>query len=268
MFLNESTPYELSGKCGIYKITNLTNGKVYIGQTRDLHRRAIDYMRIQDPLYPIKGRQIELAIRNYGIENFTFEVLKFCDFYELSKWEEYYAMKYKSLDPVYGYNTNPTFVTSRPLDIDPKVREKMSKSHTGLKEEPRTKRKKSNFILAVTEGIIFVCDSGKLFGSFAGGSKDLVKNCLRQPCRFLEYRLYYEDYAKRNEILDKQIQKIHTGGRNVFRIDQDYIKIGQYLNEISQVVDFTSLETRHTPDGKYVIGHITYENAITQIQFE
>ena len=261
MFLSERTPFELSGKCGIYMIRNIRNRKVYVGQTRDLHRRAVDYRRLNDPDFPAGTRPIEKAIQTEGIENFEFIVLKFCNFYELSKWEEYYARKLNALDPDYGYNLNPIFTTNRPIDVPPSVREKMSKSHTGLKETAKTKRKKSNQVFAVTDNIIFVCDSGKVLGDFLGTGKDVIKNCLRQPSRHGGYRIYYADFEKRNEIVDRQIAKLNAGGRGVARIDRGYIEIGRYLNQME--ASLNCVETNRTPDGKYIVSRVTYENVIT-----
>lgn len=61
--------------------------------------------------------------------------------------------------------------------------------------------------MAIREKTILVCDSGKLFGDFVGTTKDMVKNCLRQPSKFKEYILYYDDYNKRQVIRNKMNKK-------------------------------------------------------------
>lgn len=82
---------------GIYKITNRTNGKHYIGQSTDIQRRFCEHKTKNN--FPI-GR----AIRETGEENFTFEILELCSLEELSQKEQYYIKKFNSFNN--GYNCN------------------------------------------------------------------------------------------------------------------------------------------------------------------
>ncbi len=65
----------LNGACQqtgvIYKITNLTNGKIYVGQTRQKLSR-----RISGHVHSKKKFGIDAAIRKYGIDNFKVEVIE------------------------------------------------------------------------------------------------------------------------------------------------------------------------------------------------
>lgn len=90
-------------KCGIYKITNLINGKCYIGQSVDILRRWRNHKETSKnsskeayeyPLYR--------AFRKYGLENFSFEILEECKKEELDIKETFYINKYNSLNE--GYN--------------------------------------------------------------------------------------------------------------------------------------------------------------------
>ena len=64
---------------GIYKITNKINGKCYIGQSINIkqrwkgHRKDAFWLNGPDYQYPLYK-----AIRKYGIENFSFEVIEEC----------------------------------------------------------------------------------------------------------------------------------------------------------------------------------------------
>lgn len=86
---------------GIYKITNLINGHGYIGLSTKLEDR---WQYHQNP-YNWERESSKLlyqAIKKYGIENFTFEILEECKVEELSEKEVYYIKKYNTFNN--GYN--------------------------------------------------------------------------------------------------------------------------------------------------------------------
>ena len=56
----------------IYKRTNLVNGKVYIGQTKQ--RNWLD--RIYQENYPSNKQVITYAVLKYGIDNFKNEIIE------------------------------------------------------------------------------------------------------------------------------------------------------------------------------------------------
>jgi group I intron endonuclease len=65
---------------GIYKITNLVNGKGYVGKSQDIFTRWVNHYRyakrLHDGKKPTRGTgAIYLAMNKYGIENFKFEML-------------------------------------------------------------------------------------------------------------------------------------------------------------------------------------------------
>lgn len=83
----------------LYKITNLINNKIYIGQSIHPNRRWVEHCyhaNAKDDNLPI-----HLAINKYGKENFLFEVLEWSEDY--NKREEELIQKYNSLIPN-GYN--------------------------------------------------------------------------------------------------------------------------------------------------------------------
>lgn len=81
----------------VYKTTNLINGKIYIG----VSTRPVD----ESKSYYGSGYFIMLAIKKYGIENFSKEILKLCtDKKDLSTSEVYYISKYNTTNREIGYN--------------------------------------------------------------------------------------------------------------------------------------------------------------------
>jgi group I intron endonuclease len=88
----------------IYKSTNIINKKSYIGQTiSTLNRRKTQHKRIamtgSDYLF-------HRALRKYGFENFSWEILETCEKSILNEREEYYIKEFKTYAPENqsGYN--------------------------------------------------------------------------------------------------------------------------------------------------------------------
>lgn len=89
--------------CGIYKITNLINEKVYIGQSIDINYRFHNHKSESfNPKSNAYNTAIHRSIRKYGIENFSFEVIEECAKELLSEREIYWIAYYNSYGN--GYN--------------------------------------------------------------------------------------------------------------------------------------------------------------------
>lgn len=95
---------------GIYKITNKVNGKIYIGQSVDCHRRKMEHLRSGQPeKYGKKNERdsntpIHLAMQKYGVENFSFEIIEECAKELLNEKERYWINYYDSQNKEKGYN--------------------------------------------------------------------------------------------------------------------------------------------------------------------
>ena len=86
--------------CGIYKIENLITHHVYIGQSVDITtrwRRHRDDAKNNNKDYPLYR-----AIKKYGIENFSFEIIEECPREELNDKEKYWIQYFDSYKN--GYN--------------------------------------------------------------------------------------------------------------------------------------------------------------------
>lgn len=93
------------GDTGIYKITNLENGRVYIGQTRQAFKeRWRTHVKRGLRAEPTTNNKLYAAMWEDGIENFTFEVLAECTAAELNQKEKDFIKLYHG--DTWGYNSN------------------------------------------------------------------------------------------------------------------------------------------------------------------
>lgn len=90
-------------KCGIYKITNKLNNKVYIGCSKNIQHRWIAHksesVLENNPQY---NYSIHKAFRKYGIDNFSFEIIELTEEKDLFDKEKYWIKFYDSYNN--GYN--------------------------------------------------------------------------------------------------------------------------------------------------------------------
>lgn len=84
----------------IYKITNKINGRIYIGQTtQPLNQRWKEHCKMTSHCYALNS-----AIKKYGREAFSIEVIQICENREdLNNTEKYYIDWHNCLAPN-GYN--------------------------------------------------------------------------------------------------------------------------------------------------------------------
>lgn len=80
---------------GIYIITNLVNGKTYIGKSNNIKRRFSEHRNLNKE----SNKSLLFAYKKYGIENFSFDVLEICDISELNEREMFWIEK---LNPEYN----------------------------------------------------------------------------------------------------------------------------------------------------------------------
>jgi group I intron endonuclease len=109
---------------GIYKITNLKNKKVYIGQSQNLNNRKNNHF------YWLEKNEhhndyLQKAYNKYGKENFIFEILEESD--DLNNRELYWINEYG------GINSNSNYNLKDPLSKEwsDYVKVKQSKSMLG-----------------------------------------------------------------------------------------------------------------------------------------
>ena len=121
---------------GIYIITNLINGKRYVGQSNNIKRRFCEHKS--------KGkstcRLIHAAIQKYGVENFSFEVLEECPIEKLNEREVFFI---KTLSP--EYNMTDGGSGQRGLKVSEETKEILRKK-AKQQWDNRTEEEKANVL--------------------------------------------------------------------------------------------------------------------------
>lgn len=91
-------------KTGIYKITNQITDECYIGQAVDVYKRWCEHCKCGLGIDTPPGNKLYKAMQEYGLNNFTFELIEECNQSELNEKEKYFIDLYQA--NTFGYNGN------------------------------------------------------------------------------------------------------------------------------------------------------------------
>lgn len=138
---------------GIYKITNKINGKFYIGQSIHIEHRIMDH---KAPRSSKRNYPICRAIKKYGRENFSYEIIEVCQLEQLNEKEINYI---KTLCP--HYNISEGGSGNRGYCPSPELRKHLSRKNKeyweNLSDEKKIivmrnlKTKKNHLVREVTK---------------------------------------------------------------------------------------------------------------------
>lgn len=194
----------------IYKITNLVNNKVYIGQTRrDVSTRIREHI---NGAYHGTDFRIGAAIVKYGWDNFNVDILATAETIEdLNRLEHEYIQKYNSIEC--GYNVAPGG-DSNVMD-NPEIKVK----HLASMQSSEVRCKISNSISTLIK------DSGR--------TEEYVNNLRKGFEAYLRSDKFVQDCKKRK--LSPEHYKALNDAKNkaVYCVDES----GQMIAEFSRVKD-------------------------------
>lgn len=132
---------------GIYKIENLINKKVYIGQSNNIYKRyhfhhKSDCFNKNSPAYNF---QIYQAIRKYGIQNFSITVLELCDIDKLNEKEIFWINYYDSFKNGYNRTSGGQNWSENIHSLETEEKRKLTREkNDSLKGEKHPRAKLSN----------------------------------------------------------------------------------------------------------------------------
>jgi len=116
------------GKCGIYKLKNHVNGKIYIGQSVNIRQRISKHVNTKPGSKT--EHYLQKAISKYGQDNFSISILYECEKRHLNRAEVILIKQYMSMCPN-GYNLNSGGKSNHTVSEDAK--KKMSIKAKGRK---------------------------------------------------------------------------------------------------------------------------------------
>ena len=90
-------------KCGIYKITNTINKKIYIGSSVNILNR------VRQHKYKLKAgihcnNYLQASFNKYGKDSFLFEIIEECDFVDLVERENFHITTTEAMNKEFGFN--------------------------------------------------------------------------------------------------------------------------------------------------------------------
>lgn len=103
-YIKEMSKRVLNGTdpSGIYKVTNIKTKEIYVGKSTTVATRWKNHVASAFGLAGVADSQFQRALKKYGVQNFTWELLEKVPKDKLSERERYYIEFYNTT--VYGYN--------------------------------------------------------------------------------------------------------------------------------------------------------------------
>ena len=224
-------------KIGVYKIYFETDkkNKVYIGISNNLTRRKTDHLNnLFENCH--KNKFLQNAYKKYGVENFKFEILEFCELECLVSKEEEYIKKYNSFNNKFGYNLTSGGEHKK---LSESTKKKLSILKSGRKLSDKTKIKltihnllknRPELKVELLDGKIFV--DGKEYVKAKKGKFKTFEDDIKDIERKKEITKKRSELFKKlgtNRIKSKEeIQKIRLANIGKKASDETKIKIGSY----------------------------------------
>ena len=184
----------------IYKITNIQNNKVYIGQTiRPIEKRF--QRHLNDALNNIIDTHFARAIRKYGKENFIIEQIDSAQTQEeLNQKEQYWIQYYNSVEEGYNetdaiYKCGGNTYQSKTKEEMEVIKEKIRQTKIGSKNPMARKIKRTNIITHEIEIFDTVISCAKACGIQNGKTSitDRLNGKIKSPFKKTWIFEYYDE---------------------------------------------------------------------------
>ena len=200
----------------IYKITDLTNSKIYVGKTKNLKRRIREYSNTK--VSKKRKYRIMNIIREKGISNFEFSIIEEnIPDEKIDEREMYWIKTLQSRDIEIGYNSKAGGIGGKMIDYS---LEQMSINSRKFRHTEEEKKRRSKPIIVFNNCEYKIYNSAKIYSDILNTSRSVVTSSIRNGKRLHGRYIYYYDDIKRNKFLLKNSHK------------QKYFEIGNVINEV------------------------------------
>lgn len=115
-------------KSGIYLITNIINGKIYVGSTNNFYERNVRHRR-RLKIGTHDNPHLRSAVLKYGIDNFVFSILEYCEVQNLIEREQFWINKTNCCNNKIGYNCKHLANSSLGMKLSDLAKENLRKAH-------------------------------------------------------------------------------------------------------------------------------------------
>lgn len=210
-------------RSGVYKITNLITGIIYIGSSVDLDSRRKGHFK-----YNHHNKYLKRAFKKYSESNFIWEELEFCEPENCTEREQYYLNTLLFAKEFIESNYKDDRFIKLSYNINP-----TANSNLGMVVTEETKKKKSKSVIQFDlDGNIiskfYSCRDAVLKTGITGINQ--ACNDLRSQMRGFRW-MFEQDYLNNKKFIELDFNK----GKSVLCIDKqgNFIKEYNTINEAS-----------------------------------
>jgi hypothetical protein len=126
--------------CGIYKITNIVNNKIYVGSAVNISNRFKTHKRLLKNNNHFNNH-LQSSYNKHGISCFEYEIIETTTHDIMLNRESYWIETLNANNRDYGYNKRLIVSSNLGIKLSDETRKKLSDSHLGHKRSEEANKK-------------------------------------------------------------------------------------------------------------------------------